>query len=366
MKRVVLIVALSLLAATIVASLTNSETPQAPKQAMDLGLSAGAVILDLDDQALDEDLERMVFVGMTELRLDFDWSRIEKSAGDYDWSTVDRILSAAESHDIAVHALVTYTPRWARPPDTSDKHPPSNPGDFAAFVAAAVERYSQRGVESWEIWNEPNVSWFWSAPSGPDPLAFAELVTAASRAIREIDPTAEVISGGLAPAVDDPGDEVAPETFLEGFLAAIEPGTIDAVGIHPYSYPAAPDDRSKSWNLFGRLPEIHELVSEWAGADVPLWITEYGAPTGEASRALSETTQAMLIEAALGCANQTEWIEELFLYNLRDRDGGDADDIEDNFGLFYSDGTPKESATVVEQFQGRAPGQPVSSPCDDW
>lgn len=366
MRSMQLALVLGLLIGIGIITTRSSTVPEAPKKTMQLGVSPGGTILALDEDALDADLERATALGINEIRLDFDWSKLEREPGEYSWSTTDRIVEAANSHDIAIHALVTYTPSWARPPSTSDKHPPSDLNDFGTFVRAAVQRYSSQGIRSWEIWNEPNVDSFWSEPNGPDPETFAALVSAASEAIRATDPDALVISGGLAPAVDVPGEEVAPETFLEAFLSHIEPGTIDAVGVHPYSYPAAPDDRSKSWNLFGRLPSIHQLASELSDEPMPLWITEFGAPTGDASRSVSERAQARQVEAALGCANQTEWIDALFLYNLRDRTGGDADDIEDNFGLFYSDGTPKESATAVAQFQSAAPGDLVISPCNDW
>lgn len=366
MKRLQLIAIIILLTVIGVLSLNRPEVPQAPKNQMELGMSPGSRILDLDPETLADDLDRMSDLNLTHLRLDFDWSRIERSAGEYDWSDLDRIVEAAESRNIAVHALVAYTPRWARPPGTTDKHPPTNPTDFGAFVATAAQRYSDRGVKSWEIWNEPNVASFWSASSGPNPQKFAALVTTASRSIRGIDPSAQIISGGLAPAVDTRGEELSPETFLEGFLASIEPGTIDAIGIHPYSYPASPGDTSKSWNLFGRLPQIQAFAAESTGEFMPLWITEYGAPTGTASRAVSQPTQERLVSDALGCANQTDWIEVLFLYNLRDRVDGDPEDIEDNFGLFASDGAPKLAATAVDEFQSKALGEPINWPCEDW
>ncbi|MFW2380186.1 MAG: cellulase family glycosylhydrolase [Acidimicrobiales bacterium] len=366
MKPFFLVGAVVLLLAVGVVVTTDRDVPQATKHPMTLGVSPGATILDLDDDALEADLSRMANLGINELRLDFDWSRIERTAGEYDWSNTDRIVEAASSHDITVHALLAYTPRWARPADTDDKHPPTDPEHFASFAAASVARYSERGLSSWEIWNEPNVASFWSAPSGPDPYAFAALVSVASDAIRSADPNAWVISGGLAPAKNEPGDEIAPETFLEDFFASVEPGSIDAVGIHPYSYPADPDDRSRSWNLFGRLPAIQDLARESTGSAMPLWITEYGAPTGDASRAVSDQSQARMISGALGCVNQIDWIERLFLYNLRDRVEGDAGDIEDNFGLFTADGSPKAAATAVQQFQSQEVGELISSPCDGW
>ena len=365
-SRLPVILALAAICTVGIVAIGTRRIPQAPKQTMDLGISPGARILDVDDDTLRNDIERSAALGVREIRLDFDWSRIEASKGEPDWSDTDRIVEAAASADMTIHGLLTYTPRWARPAASSDKHPPTDPADFADFAAAAVARYEETGITSWEIWNEPNSRSFWSAPGGPDPEAFAVLVSAASVAIRAVDPDALVVSGGLAPAIDEAGVELSPETFLRTFLAEITPGTVDVVAIHPYSYPARPQDSSKSWNLFGRLPDIRDLVTEQSGAPLPIWITEFGAPTGSSSRAVSEQQQERIITDAVLCVNQTEWLEKIFLYNLRDRMGGDADDVEDNFGLFRADGQPKRSAEAVIGLQALEVGAPVDSPCVDW
>ncbi|MGB5757850.1 MAG: cellulase family glycosylhydrolase [Acidimicrobiales bacterium] len=341
----------------------SDRPPSAPVGPVELGLSPGAWILDLEPAELERDLQLMADLGIGALRLDFDWSRIESTRGRLDWEPTDRIVEAAAAEGIAVHGLLAYTPSWARPPGTSDKHPPEDAGAFAGFATAAAERYRPAGVRSWEVWNEPNVENFWEG--GADPESYARLLRATADAVRAVDPDAIVISGGLAPARDR-DRELSAQTFLRRMFDELEPGLVDGVAIHPYSYPAAPSDRSKDWNLFGRLPAIRDLVAESQGRAVPIWLTEFGAPTGTSDAAVSEADQANIIGESLRCAGRLDWIGPLFLYNLRDRPGGAPDDAEDNFGLSSAAGEPKESGIVVREFQHLVPGTLVESPCEGW
>src|SRR5439155_16083437 len=91
------------------------------------------------------------------------------------------------------------------------------------------------GVAAWEVWNEPNIAAFWSPK--PDPVLYARLLAAAAAAIRETDPHALVLSGGLATASDrSNGRTIAPETFLAALYRRGVRHTFDAVAVHPYAY----------------------------------------------------------------------------------------------------------------------------------
>ena len=138
-----------------------------------------------------------------------------------------------------------------------------------------------------------------------------------------------MITGGLAPASND-GDEMSPITFLSELYRYLEPGTADAIAVHPYTFPARPSDSGRS-NLFRRLPVIAELVASEEGRPLPIWLTEFGAPTGTSDKAVSPDTQAEIITDAMRCVRGDETLGPLFLYNLADPAGGDPADREDNF-----------------------------------
>lgn len=78
--------------------------------------------------------------------------------------------------------------------------------DFASFAAALAERYGPGGafwrarpdlaadpVDTYEIWNEPDVGMFWAPAS--DPARYADLYLRARDAIKAVDPGARVIVG---------------------------------------------------------------------------------------------------------------------------------------------------------------------------
>ncbi len=304
-------------------------------------------------------------LGITQLRLDFDWSVIEPVEGTFDWIATDRIVNAARSRGIVVHGLITYTPAWARPAATDGKHPPTEPADMAAFSRSVVRRYRPSGIRSWEIWNEPNIPNFWSAEGGPDADRYAELLAVTAQAIRAEDPGAVVISGGLSPAGDEPGVSIAPGTFLQQMFVTLPAGRIDGVGIHPYSFPAMPTG-GQSWNTFSGLADLRRIAAAGEGRTLPLWITEFGAPTGSSNRAVTPAQQAEMMDDALACLTGLDWVGPVFLYNLRDRSGGDPADVEDNFGLFSANRSPKPVVGSLRRYLAAPAPFAAASNCPDW
>ena len=326
-----------------------------------VGFAPGSMILWGSDADLARDLDAMVATGATWLRVDFDWPSIEPNQGQFNWSHTDRVVNAAQQRGMRILALPTYTPAWARPAGTGDKTPPTDPATFANFVQAAVARYAPRGVKSWEIWNEPNISMFW-APR-PDAAAYTRLLIGAAAAVHGTDPTATVLSGGLSPATDSSsGSSIAPTTFISRIYDAGAKGSFDAVAIHPYSYPALPTQSgTDSWNTFLRMSLIHDLmVAKGDGAKL-IWSTEVGAPTGTGSGAVSEDQQAAIASDAIRAIAQRPWAGPLFWYAMRDA-GTDPADREQNFGLIRNDFTPKKSLATFTATVASVFGAPVTVP----
>jgi polysaccharide biosynthesis protein PslG len=307
-----------------------------------LGVSPGHWLDGLSDEELDADLELVAASGVRWIRLDFDWPSIEAAPGELHWATSDRLVARARAHDLEVLGILAYTPAWARPPGTPDKHPPDDPDDFARFAAQVAERYAPRGVTTWEIWNEPNVDDFW-APH-PDPERYTELLRRAARSIRAVAPGARVVSGGLAPARDaTDGSELSPLAFLGRVLDGGGADSFDAVGVHPYTFPHAPDDPG-SWNTFGQLPALRRLTVD-AGAPRPFVLSEYGAPS-DGVDGMDEARQARLIGEGIERAARWPWVESIFVYSHRDRPVS-ADELDAHFGLLRVDRSPKASYGTV-------------------
>ncbi len=138
--------------------------------------------------------------------------------------------------------------------------------------------------------------------------------------------------------------------------AVLDPGTVDAVAVHPYSFPANPSDRSKGWNLFSRLPEIHDLVEEAEGRPLVLWLTEFGAPFDDDD----PERQAEIVVEGVTCASQWPWVGPVFVYNLRD---ATQPSDEPRFGLIADDGRPRPVWYDLQAFLQVSVGDPIESVC---
>lgn len=325
---------------TAIAPSAGAPAPAARRGGSRVGFSQGFGIIDTPLPQLRRDLRGMRRVGARSLRIDVSWARIQPRPGVFDWRDTDRVVREARRHRMKVLAVIGYEPSWARTYHSDGRTRPVDPRAFAAFAAAAARRYS-RGVSAWEIWNEPNTRRFWNV--APDPAAYARLVDAAAPAIRAHDPGSPVLVGGMAPAVNEAdGSEIAPETFLEGFYAAVSSRLVfNAVSVHPYSYPAMPDG-TQAWNTFHKLHALHAIMRRAGDGRKRIWLTEYGAPTGRSSRAVSVRRQGAMLARAHRRASSLDFVGPIYFYSYRDS-RADASDPEANFGVVRHAGKPKRS-----------------------
>ncbi len=327
-----------------------------------VGISPGGDFLWLSDAELARELDLYKATGMTMVRIDFDWPSIESTKGQMNWATTDRVVAAAQARGLKVLALPTYSPLWATSVAGRTHAGPANPADFAAFVTKAVQRYASKGVTTWEIWNEPNLTNFW-APK-PSPSDYTNLLKSAYRAIKAADPTATVLAGALSPATDPAdGSQISPVTFTKSMYQNGAKGYFDALSVHPYCYPAMPNDAStSSWNTFQRLPLVHDVMSANGDGDKKIWLTEYGAPTGTGPGAVSEEKQSELMVAGISTAAQWAFTGPLFFYGGRDR-GSNLSDREQNFGFVHEDFSDKPArAALASALSGTTPAPVAEAP----
>lgn len=319
-----------------------------------VGASDGDGMLTLSADDLDRTLNAARDAGVWSVRVDVDWSRVEPDRGRQDWSDVDRVVRAVTAHGMCTHGLITYAPAWAANPadhPEGSSFPPSDPNAFGQFARDAAQRY-RNDVAVWEVWNEPNTVRFFKP--APNAERYAALLTAAYTAIKSVDAKMTVLSGGLAPAEDN-GRDIAPTTFLAGLYAADANRYFDGFAIHPYSYPALPNDATTStWNTALRMATMHDIMVAGGDGHKPVWITECGAPTGTARVAVTDAAQAETIRIVLRAARDVAWLGPAFVYSIRD-DGTDTGDAEQNFGVLRHDFSPKPAYAVLREFASAAP-----------
>ncbi len=267
----------------------------------------------------DKNARLLELAGIGWLRTDVFWEDIEKEEGRYRWDRLDGLVRLATKFNIHLLAIIDYGVPWASTaPESVSAFEKTRfcPLTFAYqnFLNKLLTRYKEK-IKFWEVWNEPNIALFWKSSREE----YADLLKIAHTEIKKIDPAARVLMGGTA------GTPVDWVKMLEKKQAA---GDFDIFNVHPYHYPQIPEKR---------LPKELNSFEESARAlgKKPLWVTEVGAPTNLVS--LEEQAAFLVRDAVLALSTG---VEKFFWYELAD-DHMDANDREANFGILFSDLSPK-------------------------
>lgn len=327
------------------------------------GIAAGGELTSKSQAELDRYFGSLRELGVRWVRWDVDWSVIQSAgAENYDWRGTDRVAATADRFGIHSLGIVTYAPGWAKKAGcpAESQCAPRDVASFARFAATAADRYRD-SILYWEIWNEPNIPLFW----GPKPSAkrYAEALRLASDAIRNANPRAVIISGGLAAAGNDPDGSVAPADFVRELYRYGAKDAFDAMAVHPYTYPVLPG-YDVAWNNWKAVRSVHDVMAENGDGNKEVWITEYGAPTGGPGTYFSvnhvrsfrfgvdymdESSQgAMMAETLSYYSRNSDWIGLFFWYSLRDN-GTSRETPENFFGLLRHDWSKKPAYDVFRQ-----------------
>jgi hypothetical protein len=274
------------------------------------------------------------------VRVDMPWSWVEGSgpaveSGQGNWTAIDPIVQAAGRRGLTLLPVIGFTPNWAS--DIGDPWALPDPGAFEDFFAAALRRYPQ--IPAWELWNEPNLERF-SKPQ-PDPARFVELLRAARRARDGVGSSARLISGGLAP-----GGQIDIVPWIDQMAMRGGLDLVDGLGIHPYS--VAEPDSPGAWMM--QLEALHDHLADVGRPNLPLYLTEYGAPTVPYANGygppLTEEQQADRLRTAFALATRFDWVRAVTWYEYRDS-CDDPADAECHFGLVHANLSAKPSYTAL-------------------
>jgi hypothetical protein len=159
---------------------------------------------------LDAQFARMASAGAETVRADFTWASAQPTAGAaFDFGASDSVVGTAAAHHLSVLPVVLDAPAWAR--DSSSPHgPPRDPSQYAAYLDALVHRYGPNGsfwvehpalprlvIRSWQIWNEPDLSFWWPTTDSDWVPSYLALLKSAHAAIKNADRGAKVVLGAL-------------------------------------------------------------------------------------------------------------------------------------------------------------------------
>lgn len=278
---------------------------------------------------VEEDFKLVKALGLDKLRVSFSWSNYEPIRGRFanlEW--LHQFVDLAEAYGIELMPYFCYAPGWATPYGDWNE-PPANLDDWYNYVYHMVSEFKDQ-IDIWEIWNEQDMSmWFTGTPD-----EFAQVLETGARAVRDADPDALVLMGGITAP-----DEKYVEYMLDKGLSS----SFDVVPVHSYheSWSSATvESYLTSWGSpFNDIKQL--LLAKGDGQEV--WVNEIGYPT---IGGRTEEDQASFIRRAVATLMSTEAVTLISWYEIKDlpRDfhlGVIGDENNYHLGLTHVDRTPK-------------------------
>lgn len=265
----------------------------------------------------DADFARMGQGKVGTLRIILNWAAVEAQPDAYSWSFYDDIVAGAAQNGVTVLPFVYGTPKWvARGLDRS--RCTRNCSLFAPrkkkallhwrdFIADAVARYGPNGaffaenpdvprkaIRVWQIWNEQNSRDFYRPK--PSPKKYAKLLDQAAKAIRNNDPNADVILGGMAEfrRLAATPKVIAGSDYLDRlYRVGGAKRDFDGVAPHPYA--------GKVARVIRQTNATRKVMRKHRDGRASLWITELGWASSKGGNPLrvGAKTQAKRLTQAL-------------------------------------------------------------------
>jgi polysaccharide biosynthesis protein PslG len=198
------------------------------------------------------------------------WADLEKSKGHYGFAALDAAVADAGAKHAKITLVLGSTPAWAalNPKQRSagwigpgSSSPPRHQVDWTNYVTKVVARYKGR-IDSYQIWNEPQLPQFWSST----PAKLAQLTAAARAAVKKADPKALVVATPMLPR------QPRWRSWSTAYLTALRDlgWPVDVFAIHSYT-------RDRLANPDGRAAVIKstkDLLRSVRAPSRPLWDTE--------------------------------------------------------------------------------------------
>ena len=208
------------------ASAPKTGTPTTSKPKIDPAgpVPQGFVGVDVDGPMFGPDtpinfpnqLKTMVSNGVQSVRVAFSWAAAQPYKTDADvpdgqtsnftdaggvptsFQFTDMVVGDAARERVTVLPTVLYAPQWDAVNNSSGVAYPRQYAPYAAYLTALIGRYGPKGsfwrenpgipkmpIRSWQIWNEPNLAYYWRQPFAS---SYVSMLKAAHAAVKKADP----------------------------------------------------------------------------------------------------------------------------------------------------------------------------------
>lgn len=294
-------------------------------------------------------------------RVTYYWSDIEPTQGNWQFAVYDGLVARAANAKIPLLGILAYAMKrvanaaasMSGSPWALSFCPADDAGRFATFAGTVAARYPR--VLYWEIWNEPNTTYFWR-PS-PDPARYVELLKLSYAAIKAANPKAVVVLGGLSPGGGNGQvNTMSAASFLEAVYQNGGKNYFDAVGFHAYNDGVSPDSYLQDY-----VNNVRDVMTQYEDGNKQIWVTEIGWYVGTGANGLSEGQQADYLTRAFTILHNLDFVERVYWYNLKDYSNAPSPVIPPttcgpagggtpaDFGLFRFDGSSRPAADAFKQ-----------------
>jgi hypothetical protein len=233
-------------------------------------------------------------LGFGWLKFQVPWDICEPRPGEYSFEYQRLVLLVQQAHILGFKVLlgVARAPSWARPPeaDLALHGPPSDPQALANFITRLVSDIKPEFIEALEVWNEPNLVREWSGLP-MDGATYMRYFAPAYQAVKALDPSAVVVTAGLAPVGEVPSARDDRAFLREMYAAGLNDFPQARLGVHPYAWANPPEARccsaggwadSEHFFFLETLDRYRQIVLENDDAQRLFWLTEFGWGTYQA------------------------------------------------------------------------------------
>ena len=293
----------------------NPDPSLASRLGLNVHIPSNAILDDVADN-----------LGMRWIRVDFDWFRIEPERGAFRFEAFDRLVARSADRGLEMLAILAFTPAWASsvPSNPKISDPPASVGFWTDVVRQVVGRYRDQ-VRYWQLWNEPNITDFWT---GSMDQYRTEILEAGAAAARAVHPEVRIVSPGLANIRD----------WRDWFSEILEAkAVIDVINHHNYQTSGREVVLELERDRPGR-PSLRTLIRQFGVDGKPFWLTETG-------RRSDEGNQREYYEDVVAVLQERTWVDRLFFFHYWDGPGqGDG-----GFGIVNEDFSPKPAYRFLEQ-----------------